>query len=144
MQPLIQAVLNRISGDSALSQIAGTTPTVYLSRAPETAAMPLITLHVAAGTPGLAGAHDFAGDRITPASLTLTCVADALTTALAMADQLTTLLDAASFPLSAGTLLDCRQTAAPQPALAGFDAANTEVYHVEVKFICSVFNAAGA
>ena len=143
MQPLLDGLIARVCSDAVLAQTVGSAPAVYLDQAPETTAMPFMTLHIAATAPGPAGAHDFAGDRMTHSTLTLTAVADALSTALAMADRLTALLDAAVFPLSAGVLLDCRQMAAPQPLLAGFDAANDEVYRVEVKFVCTVFESAG-
>lgn len=141
MQALLEALLTRVGSDAALAQIAGTAPSMYLGEAPENARMPFITLRFAAGAEK--SEHDFAGDRITHAAVDISVIAESLATALALADRLTVLLDAASFALSAGTLLDCRQIAAPRPVRAGFDSANNEVYRVDVRLICSVFNAAG-
>ncbi len=135
MQSLIQALTAAILADGQISGLLAQNQ-VFAGAAPETALMPFLTLATALGG---ATRHDFAGNRVTETVVLLTAVGESLPVLLEIADQLASLLDAASFPLSAGVLLGIWQERAAEPAQVGFDAANDEVYRVQVRFRCQVF-----
>ena len=141
MQFLIQAVVARISADSVLAGLAGQAATsVYLSRAPEGAALPFIILKTASG----ATAHDFPGSRITHVTLHFACVAGSLAVALSMAQRLVDLLDQSVLSLAGGTMLGAAELYPPQPQLAGTGAAGGEIYRVGSGFEFTVFTAPGS
>ncbi len=142
MQSLVQAVIARISADALLAGLVGQAATsVYLSRAPEAAALPFIILQTAAaGTT----AHDFPGSRITHVTLHITCVAGSLAVAFAMAQRVVDLLDQSTLSLASGTMLGAAEIYPPQPQLAGTGAAGTEVYRVRGGFSFTVYTAPGS
>ncbi len=135
MQSLIPGLIAAILADSQVAGLLAQNQ-IYIGAAPETAPMPFLTLATTAGRPTR---HDFAGNRLTETMVVLTAVGESLPVLLEIADQLAALLDAASFPLAAGVLLGVWQQQAPEPTLAGFDAANDEVYRVASRFRCQVY-----
>ncbi len=138
MQALIQALISRITGDAELTAILGTVPAVYLTEAPESAGLPLVIVRV---TPGHC-AHDFSGDRLTVVNVAIEVIAADVTVALSGAQRLEALLDNATFPLTAGSLLSCRQTTPMAPVMPGFNALQTALYTAEIHVECQVFDAA--
>ena len=135
MQSLIQGVIAAILADGQVAGLLARNQ-IYIGAAPETVPMPFLTLATATGR---STQHDFSGNRLTETTVVLTAVGESLPVLLEIADQLTALLDAASFPVAAGVLLGVWQQQAPEPILAGFDAANDEVYRVVSRFRCLVF-----
>ncbi len=138
MQSLIQAMVSTILNAGQVSSLLAQNQ-VYMGEAPETALMPFLTLGAEPGGPTR---HDFSKDRLTQTTVVLTAVGPSLPVLLEIADQLGALLDAASFPLATGVLLGVWQAQPPEPTLAGFDAANDEVYRVKTRFRCEVFETA--
>ena len=139
MQSLIEAVIAAIVADGQVGGLLAQNQ-VFTGAAPETALMPFLTLGIVPGRPT---GHDFSGNRVTEATVVLTAVGENLPVLLEIADQLAALLDAASLALSAGVLLGIWQERAAEPMLAGVDAASDEVYRVQTRFRCQVFEAAG-
>ena len=139
MQSLIQALIAAILADGPITGLLAQNQ-VFAGAAPETALLPFLTLTAALGGPTR---HDFSGNRVTQTIVVLTAVGEKLPVLLEIADQLVSLLDAASLPLSAGVLLGIWQERAAEPAQVGFDAANDEVYRVQIRFQCQVFELAG-
>ncbi len=138
MQNLIQGLIAAILADGQVAGLLANNQ-VFVGAAPETASMPFLTLATTAGRPTT---HDFSGNRLTETTVVLTAVGESLPVLLEIADQLTALLDAASFPLAAGVMLGVWQQHTPEPTLTGFDAANNEVYRVTTRFRCQVFELA--
>ncbi len=138
MQSLIQALIAAILADGPITGLLAQNQ-VFAGAAPETALLPFLTLTTAGGPTR----HDFSGNRVTQTTVVLTAVGENLPVLLEIADQLASLLDAVSLPLSAGVLLGIWQEQAAEPAQVGFDAANDEVYRVQVRFQCQVFELAG-
>ncbi len=138
MQALIQALISQVSNDAPLAAILGAAPAVYLTEAPESAALPLVVLHVGSGRVS----HDFSGDRITVAALALQVTAADINMALTGAQRINDLLDNANINLSTGSLLSCRRSTALHPAMPGFNSLQTALYTADVTFECQVFDAA--
>jgi|GEM_PF-2560324 len=138
MQALIQALISEITGDAQLGVIFGTAPAVYLSEAPESAALPLVILRLGAGRVS----HDFSGNRISVVQATFQIIAADINTALAGAQRLGALLDNATLSLSTGSLLSCMRTTPIQPAMPGFNSLQNAIYTAALRLECQIFNAA--
>lgn len=138
MQALIQALISTITADAELDVICGSVPAVYLTTAPESAALPLVIVHVGTGRVS----HDFSGDRMTVVEVALEIIAADINTALTAAQRLGALLDGATLALSTGSLLGCVRTTPIQPAMPGFDALQNAIYTAAIRFECQIFEAA--
>ena len=138
MQALIQALISEITGDAQLAEICGTTPGVYLSEAPESAAMPLVILRISAGRVS----HDFSGNLITVVQVLFQIIAADINIALAGAERFGALLDNATLTLSTGRLLSCTRTTPIQPAMPGFNSLQNAIYTATLRLECQIFNAA--
>ncbi|MGC8624471.1 MAG: hypothetical protein ACP5I8_04970 [Phycisphaerae bacterium] len=138
MQALIEALISEITGDAPLAAMFGAAPAVYLTEAPESAALPLVILRVGAGRVS----HDFSGVRITTVAVAFQIVATDINTAVGGAERLGTLLDNATLALSTGRLLGCRRTEPVAPAMPGFNSLQTAIYTAGLRLECQVFQAA--
>ena len=137
MQALIQALINAITGDAPLGGILGGAPAVYLTEAPESAALPLVILHLGSGRLN----HDFAGNRITFVPVSFQMIAADINTALTAAQRLGALLDNATLGLSAGSLIACTRSTSIQPAMPGFNSLQNGIYTAALQLECQIFNA---
>lgn len=125
MQAWITAIIGQINS-AGLGTVMGTTPSVYLDMAPESAVLPLVVITAKASSVR----HDLALNRYLDAEADISVYSHDLAAAVAGAQAIGAALDGVNFAVDGMTLLASKGVESPAGSLVVINSAGVPVYRV--------------